>query len=249
MDIKIGDEIAEEESPLGGWLKLGCGDDSERDEIAGRGGLDEKEKGVFACASIKIAEGKDPENARDRISSLITKMIAFITSQNRRADRIFGKLDFKYRINDGHVDVFVVVDQDSRWLNEFDRAVWVVLSVFFNPKVKQELSASLCFNKGLQDIREAGERPPLEPLFEGINFKVNVEMWSALQDVILRIMELEIRRPEPIMLAPLLAGGSFDLSFGCINDIPEEIRAQMRMMSPFPNAETLFDNIMPAMRE
>jgi len=245
VDIKIGDEISD--SKLGAWVKLSCGDDSERDEIAGRGGLEDKEKEVFACASIKIAEGKDPENARDRLSSLITKVIAFITSQNRRADRVFGKLDFKYRINDGHVDVFVIVDQDSKYLSEFDQHVWLAFSGFFNPKVKQELSMSLCFAKDLNDIRDAGQRPPLEPLFEGINFKVNVEMWSALQDVVLRIMEAS--RPNPMLFAPLLSGGSFDLSFGSINDVPEEIRTQMRMMSPFPCAQDLFDSIMPAMRD
>jgi len=78
LDIKIGDEISD--SKLGIWAKANSGDVSERDEIAAKGGLDDTEKNFFMRFSFKIAEGKDEENARDRLSSLVTKIVAFTSS-------------------------------------------------------------------------------------------------------------------------------------------------------------------------
>lgn len=78
MDVKVGDEI--QDCKLGIWASLSVGDNTEREEIAAKGGLSDKEKEIFARVSLKVAEGKDPEDARDRISSLITKATAFISS-------------------------------------------------------------------------------------------------------------------------------------------------------------------------
>jgi len=78
MDVKVGSKL--EDSKLGVTAAMTVGDNTQRDEIASRGGLEESEKEIFGCFSLKIAEGKDPENARDRLSSLITKVIAFIST-------------------------------------------------------------------------------------------------------------------------------------------------------------------------
>ena len=156
-------------------------------------------------------------------------------------DRTFSLFDFKYRINDGFVDVYVIVDQNRTIIKRFEEQVWSVIGQLFTDKVNQEIGGSLTFAKNLNDIRDAGDKPPLEPLFEGINFNAKVEIWNKLQDIVLKILESDhVRDPTPIAMA-LLSGGSFDLKFGSINDIPEELRAIMRGMSPVPTAELLFE--------
>jgi len=156
-------------------------------------------------------------------------------------DRTFSLFDFKYRINDGYVDVYVVVDQNRTLIKRFEENVWSVIGQLFTDKVNQEIGGSLTFAKNLNDIRDAGDKPPLEPLFEGINFNAKVEIWNKLQDIMLKIMESENVRDPPTMAMGLLNGGSLDLKFGSINDIPEELRAMMRSMSPVPTAEMLFE--------
>jgi hypothetical protein len=135
MDIKIGDKIEDDEAKLGVWAIARCGDTAERDEIAAKGGLDETERNFFARFSIKIAEGVDEENARDKLSSLITKTIALASSMDRNIERTFSILDLKYRVNDGHVDVFIIVNQESTLIKKFERHAWGSIGGFFNANV------------------------------------------------------------------------------------------------------------------
>ena len=247
LDIKIGDEISD--SKLGIWAKANSGDVSERDEIAAKGGLDDTEKNFFMRFSFKIAEGKDEENARDRLSSLVTKIVAFTSSQDRHMERTFSIMDWKYRVNDGHVDMYVIVNQDATIIKRFEEEGWPNIGGFFNANVQQEISGSLTFAKALGDIRDAGERPPLEPLFEGMNLNVKADVWQKLQDIFIKLIEAADANDVGMFFPPLISGGSLDLKFGSINDIPEEIRTMMRGMSPVPTAEVLFGSILPAMRD
>lgn len=65
---------------------FGTGDNTQREKIIAEGGLDENERQIFARLSLKIAAGADPENARDRLASIITKVFAYIRSQDAGID-------------------------------------------------------------------------------------------------------------------------------------------------------------------
>lgn len=111
LDVKVGDEISD--AKLGFWGSLKSGDTTERDEIADKGGLNDDERKLFARLSIKIAEGKDQEDARDRASNLVNKLLALVSSQDPGLGGFLSMFDFKYRVNDGHVDIFVMLDTNN----------------------------------------------------------------------------------------------------------------------------------------
>jgi hypothetical protein len=134
VNLKIGSEVSED-SPLGAKVNLVLGDLTQRDELAGIGGLEDDQKEIFACLSLKVAEGKDPEDARDAASSLVTKYTSFIASKAYRADKILSKIDFKYRVRDGYVRIYVMVDQTAKPLLKFNEEVWTILEPLFNDKV------------------------------------------------------------------------------------------------------------------
>jgi hypothetical protein len=77
--IKIGEENTDD-SALGIWANAKGGNTSETDEIASQGGLEESQKQVFSRIAIKIADGVDPENARDTLSNIVNKVTSFMAS-------------------------------------------------------------------------------------------------------------------------------------------------------------------------
>jgi hypothetical protein len=79
VGVKIGAE-AGDDSALGIWANAKAGNTSEKDEIASRGGLEEGQKQVFSRFAIKIADGVDPENARDALSNIVNKVTSFMAS-------------------------------------------------------------------------------------------------------------------------------------------------------------------------
>jgi len=133
VDLKIGDEISD--SKLCFSVAAKCGDTTERDEIVKIGGLDENEDKLFARFSFKIAEGKDPENARDRLQSTLTKWITYVSSHNPGFEGIILLFDFKYRINGEHVDVYIFVDYRAQAIQMFEENAWSKIEGFFNPIV------------------------------------------------------------------------------------------------------------------
>lgn len=167
-DIKIGGAI--ENAPLGVNARLNTGDNSERDEIVSQGGLDENERQIFVRLSLKIGEGKDPENARDRLNTIVTKYVAGLTAEVQDLDLFISKVvSFKYRVRDGFVDVYVMIDPEATLVKRFIEEVWTKLSDFIPQNVVQEISGGLTFAKSLSDVRNCGDSPVFVPLLEGIN--------------------------------------------------------------------------------
>jgi len=78
---------------------------------------------------------------------------------------------------------------------------------------------------------------------------MKADVWQKLQDIFLKLIEAADARDVGMFFPPLISGGSLDLKFDSITDIPEPIREMMRGMSPVPTAEVLFGSILPAMRD
>lgn len=66
----------------------------------------------------------------------------------------------------------------------------------------------------------------------------------------MKILESEDSYDKSIFLMSLFNGGSFNLNLGSFNEIPEELRNNLRMMAGFiPDATAIFDGILPQMLE
>jgi hypothetical protein len=228
VNIKVGGPVDPATAPLGVFVKASCGNNTERDTISAAGGLDETQKGIFSRLSLKIADGKDPEDARDRLSTIVTKITSFIASQNHRADRILSKLEFKFRIRDGHVDVYVIVDETARHIEQFLSEVWVHISSLFNESIEQEVSGGIRFSNGLADIVNNKSELVIQPLLGSINITGKVSFWSKLMEIGLKIAEME--HDKKIVPFFLFNGGSLNFNYGSYQELPAEIKDFVKEM-------------------
>lgn len=108
---------------------------------------------------------------------------------------------------------------------EFDEQVWSKICDFIPSTVAQECSASLCFGKGLNDIRNVGDSPIFASILEGINLAGKLAYWSKLSQAVLTIAEGEGGvTPPPVLAMGLINGGSFNLNVGSYNELPQEVK-------------------------
>jgi len=156
------------------------------------------------------------------------------------------EVSFKYRIRDGHVDVYIMLNHQATIVKMFDQNVWTQISDFIPQNVMQEVSGSLCFAKSLSDVRNVGDAPVFAPLLEGINLAGKLQFWSKLSQLLLTIGEQEFsyRVPPEFLAMALINGGEFNLNFASYNQVPQEVQAMITSMVPVPPADMLFDQMM-----
>jgi len=64
----------------------------------------------------------------------------------------------------------------------------------------------------------------------------------------MKILESEDSYDKPAFFVALFNGGSFNLNLGSYNEIPEELRNNLRSMVEFiPSATMIFDGMLPQM--
>jgi hypothetical protein len=74
-----------------------------------------KNPDMLLVISLKLAEGQDLEDAKDKLNYLIFKTTGFLSAVNRKADRILSNsVDIKIRTHENRLFLFIRVDPQDR---------------------------------------------------------------------------------------------------------------------------------------
>ena len=87
---------------------------------------------MFLCLSLPLAPGVDPENVRDKIQTLMTRLLSQLITKLPKSGPgpVFHEFEFKYRARDGVFRIFILLDHTSPAMTLALETYWTQLATF-----------------------------------------------------------------------------------------------------------------------
>jgi hypothetical protein len=127
-------------------------------------------------AAIKLKTTVDPEDAKDRITQQMFKLTGFLSSVNRKADRILEEvLEIKYRNMDDSVIVFFILNTDCKYAVRFLPIIKNLYDAWLAASPEPtNVEFNAAFEYGPDDIAEFPNLLLIEPLIEALQISLNI---------------------------------------------------------------------------
>ena len=190
------------------------------------GGLEEDQQKVFLCLSLNLAPGVDSENVRDKIQSLMTKLLTQLASKITPGDGpVLSEFEFKYRARDGVFRIFLLLDHRSPALQLATEQHWKQISTFLPESLAQSLKITLATAANFGGLINTGTEKIFDMALSQAKFELHVELWDRILGILTRmICDDRFLQWDPLLSIALLQQGNLTLQYANVDQIPERLK-------------------------
>ena len=174
------------------------------------------------------------DDAKDKLQQLIYKTTGFISSVNRKADKLLDSLDFKWRIREDKVWLFASANPAGKYAIIIPRWNNILQHFLANDQNPQEVSASIKFAASPSDLINIPQSILcFEPLLEGFDIDLKAKLWSGFFKI-LQERWYETRSLRKLMPLAMFTSAKIDLEVEPVDFIPQRFMQQSRRKIRIP---------------